>query len=245
MTILVTLTSAGTSTTLFNLYSNLNYVTPLATGITRATLLAGYFLNSVPDSATSIRVTGTGVCTNSIDIAISGLTTTTSTSTSSTSSTSTSSTTSTTTAPTTSSSTSTSTSSTTSTTTSPTTSSSTTTSTTTAPTTSSSTTSTTSTTTTTTTAPPLEDYTFYQAEYFTCLNDTCSTGPFALWFYNLDPNLIVDKYYYDSAGDRSYHILDGPFTYAEYVTAGTPPAIQTDAAFASIMYNSCTCLAIA
>jgi hypothetical protein len=146
MTILVTLTAAGTSTTLFNLYSNLNYVTPLVTGITKAALLAGYSLNSVPDSATSIRVTATGVCTNSIDIAISGLTTT---STSSTSSTSTSSTTSTTTLPTTS----TSTSSTTSTTTLPTTSSSTTT--TTAPPTTSTTTTSTSTT-TTTTAPVLE-----------------------------------------------------------------------------------------
>jgi hypothetical protein len=139
MTILVTLTAAGTSTTLFNLYSNLNYVTPLVTGITKAALLAGYSLNSVPDSATSIRVTATGVCTNSIDIAISGLTTT---STSSTSSTSTSSTTSTTTLPTTS----TSTSSTTSTTTLPTTTSSSTTTTTAPP--------TTSTTTTTTTANP-------------------------------------------------------------------------------------------
>jgi hypothetical protein len=200
MTILVTLTAAGTSTTLFNLYSNLDYVTPLVTGITKAALLAGYSLNSVPDSATSIRVTATGVCTNSIDIPISGLTTT------STSSTSTSSTTSTTTLPTTS----TSTSSTTSTTTLPTTTSSSTTTTTAPPTsttTSSTTTSTSSTTTTTTTTtePPLWLCVTYEA--------TLSTGTgFVSWT--------------DCNGSPGNYNFTAPETYTFCALENTPTGSQ-------------------
>jgi len=82
MTITVQLSVAGTSTTLFNLFSNINYSTPLVTGITKAQLLAGYSLLAVPDNATIIRVQATGVCDNQVDLAISGLTTTSTTSTS-------------------------------------------------------------------------------------------------------------------------------------------------------------------
>jgi len=90
MTVLVTLTLAGTDVGPFNLYSNVDgYTTPLATGITRAALLAGYNLLNVPDSAAVIRATSTGTCTNYLDMYLTGGTTTTSTSSSSTTSTST------------------------------------------------------------------------------------------------------------------------------------------------------------
>jgi hypothetical protein len=89
---------------------------------------------------------------------------------------------------------------------------------------------------------PLSEYTFYQAEQSPCVDDACSGVPTSIWFYNLSASLIVDKYYYNSENDKSYHIIDGPFTYAEYTIAGSPPAIQTNSAFASIMYNTCTCL---
>jgi hypothetical protein len=90
MTVLVTLTLAGTDVGPFNLFSNVDgYTNPLATGITKAALLAGYNLTGVPDTAAVIRAKSTGTCTNYLDMALSGGTTTTSTSTSSTTSTST------------------------------------------------------------------------------------------------------------------------------------------------------------
>jgi hypothetical protein len=90
MTVLVTLTLAGTDVGPFNLYSNVDgYTTPLATGITRAALLAGYSLAGVPDAASVIRAQSTGTCTNFLDMYLTGGTTTTTTSTSSTTSTTT------------------------------------------------------------------------------------------------------------------------------------------------------------
>ena len=103
MIILVKLSIAGASTTLFSLYSNLDYNTAIASGITKSQLeQQGHLLFNVPNNATTIRVVNTGVCNNFIDITINKVT---------------SSTTSTTTVPITSTSTSTSTTSTTSTTT--------------------------------------------------------------------------------------------------------------------------------
>ena len=88
MTVLVTLTLAGTDVGPFNLYSNVDgYTTPLATGVSRAALVAGYNLLNVPDNASIIRVQSTGTCTNYLDILLSGATTTTTTSSSSTSTT--------------------------------------------------------------------------------------------------------------------------------------------------------------
>lgn len=85
MTVLVTLTLAGTDVGPFNLYSNVDgYTTPLATGISRAALLAGYSLAGVPDTASVIRAQSTGTCTNYLDMLLSGGTTTTTSSTSST-----------------------------------------------------------------------------------------------------------------------------------------------------------------
>jgi hypothetical protein len=88
MTVLVTLTLAGTDVGPFNLYSNVDgYTTALATGVSRTALVAGYNLLNVPDNASVIRVQSTGTCTNFLDILLSGATTTTTSSTSSTSTT--------------------------------------------------------------------------------------------------------------------------------------------------------------
>ena len=90
MTVLVTLTLAGADTGPFNIYSDSDgYTTPLATGVSKSALLAGYSLAGVPNDATIIRVTSTGTCTNSIDMLIGGLTPTTTTTTSSSSTTTT------------------------------------------------------------------------------------------------------------------------------------------------------------
>lgn len=87
MTVLVTLTLAGTDVGPFNLYSNADgFVAVLATGVSKAALLAGYSLTNVPDSATVVRAKSTGACTNYIDMTVSGGTTTTSTSSTSTTS---------------------------------------------------------------------------------------------------------------------------------------------------------------
>jgi hypothetical protein len=90
MTVLITLTFAGTDTGPFDIYSNVDgFVTPLATGVSKAALEAGYSLLGVPDAASIIRVKSTGVCDNYLDILIAGATTTTTSSTSTTSSTTT------------------------------------------------------------------------------------------------------------------------------------------------------------
>lgn len=79
MIVIVTLTSPGTSTGPFNLFSSQNLINPLVTGISRSALVSGYTLNSVPDAATFIRALSTGTCTNSLDINITTPTTTTTT----------------------------------------------------------------------------------------------------------------------------------------------------------------------
>jgi hypothetical protein len=69
MTVLITLTTAGASTGPFDLYSNLdNYTTAFATGVSRASLVAGYSSTVVPDNTTTIRVKSTGNCSNYVDI---------------------------------------------------------------------------------------------------------------------------------------------------------------------------------
>jgi hypothetical protein len=83
--ILVKLSIAGASTTLFSLYSNLDYNTAIASGITKSQLeQQGYLLFDVPNNATTIRVVNTGVCDNFIDITINKVTSSTSSSTTST-----------------------------------------------------------------------------------------------------------------------------------------------------------------
>jgi hypothetical protein len=93
MTVLITLTVAGSDSGPFNLYSNLDgYTSAFESGVLKTSLLAGYASALVPDFTTVIRVQSVGDCTNYIDIQLYA-TSTTSTSTSSTSSTTTTSTT--------------------------------------------------------------------------------------------------------------------------------------------------------
>lgn len=92
MTVIITLTVAGSDTGPFSLYSNLDgFAIPFETGVSRASMVAGYTTSLVPDGTTTVRVKSVSVCTNFIDLAVT--TTTTTSSTSSTSSTSTSTTT--------------------------------------------------------------------------------------------------------------------------------------------------------
>jgi len=80
LTVLITLTSAGSDLDNFGLYSDTDsYVTPFETGITRGQLLGGYTSVVVPDGTTIIRATSTGLCTNSLDIPVVPSTTTTTT----------------------------------------------------------------------------------------------------------------------------------------------------------------------
>ena len=90
MTVLITLTTAGSSTGPFSLYSNVDsYSTPFETGVSRSSLLAGYTSVLVPNGTTIVRVMSTGTCTNYTDISVVPCTTTTTTSTSSTTTTTT------------------------------------------------------------------------------------------------------------------------------------------------------------
>jgi hypothetical protein len=78
MTVLITLTVAGADSGPFNLYSNLDgFTAAFESGVSKASLLAGYSSALVPDFTTTIKVLSTGDCTNYIDIVLSSLTTTT------------------------------------------------------------------------------------------------------------------------------------------------------------------------
>lgn len=80
MTVLITLTTAGSDSGPFNLFSNLDdYTSAFETGVSKAALLAGYSSALVPDYTTTVRVISTGVCVNYVDIAIETITTTTTT----------------------------------------------------------------------------------------------------------------------------------------------------------------------
>jgi len=103
MTVILTLSSAGTDVSLFDLYSDIDsYSIAFETGVSKAALIAGYTTSACPDYATIVRVQATGQCVNYMDIILSQTTTTTTSSTSTTTSTSTSTSTSTTTSTTTS-----------------------------------------------------------------------------------------------------------------------------------------------
>ena len=82
MTVLITLTTAGTDSGPFNLYTDIDgYTTPFETAVLKTALTGGYTSTLVPDLATIIRVTSTGSCINHTDITLVGTTTTTSTTT--------------------------------------------------------------------------------------------------------------------------------------------------------------------
>jgi hypothetical protein len=78
MTVLITLTTAGSSTGPFSLYSDVDsYSIPFETGVAKSSLLAGYTSTLVPASTVTIRVMSTGTCTNYTDLPVVGCTTTT------------------------------------------------------------------------------------------------------------------------------------------------------------------------
>jgi len=82
MNVKITLTTAGTDTGPFNLYSNTDsYVTAFQTGIAKSLLVAGYTSTVVPAGTNTIRVKSTGTCTNFVDLYVAGTPTTTTTST--------------------------------------------------------------------------------------------------------------------------------------------------------------------
>jgi hypothetical protein len=91
MTVLITLTLAGSDTGPFNIYSNADgYTTAFETGISRAALIAGYTSTLAPTGTTEVLVESVGTCNRDLYLIVSGAPTTTTTSTSSTSTTSTS-----------------------------------------------------------------------------------------------------------------------------------------------------------
>jgi len=82
MNILLTLTTAGTDTGPFNLFSDVNsYTVAFETGVLKSALLAGYITSLAPIGTTIVRIKSTGACTNFIDVVLTNVTTTTTTST--------------------------------------------------------------------------------------------------------------------------------------------------------------------
>jgi len=81
MTVLLTLTSAGTDSGPFDLYTDLDgFAVPFEVGITRNALLAGHLTILVPNNTLIVRAKSEGICINYLDIVLSYPTTTTTTS---------------------------------------------------------------------------------------------------------------------------------------------------------------------
>jgi len=79
--VLITLSTAGTDSGPFNIYSNVNgYTSAFETGVTRAQLLSGFPSAKAPDGTTSVRIKSMGICSNQIDVPVVGITSTTSSS---------------------------------------------------------------------------------------------------------------------------------------------------------------------
>jgi hypothetical protein len=80
MTALITLTTAGTDSGPFDLYSDLDgYISAFESGVLKSSLLAGYSSSVVPDYTKIIRIKSNGVCTNYIDVSLELVTTSTTT----------------------------------------------------------------------------------------------------------------------------------------------------------------------
>lgn len=71
-TVTVTLTTADINTGPFTVYGvdSIGNLTQIATGVSRANMLAGQTYSNVPATSVSIKVESAGVCTNSITIPI-------------------------------------------------------------------------------------------------------------------------------------------------------------------------------
>lgn len=66
----VTLTTAGASTSLFDIYSNSdNFTTPVLSSVSVANLIFGVNVN-IPDNSTEVRVQALDKCINYIDITL-------------------------------------------------------------------------------------------------------------------------------------------------------------------------------
>ena len=90
MTVLITLTLAGTDVGPFDLYSDADgYTVAFETGISRAALIAGYTSTLVPADSSTILAASTGECARDLYMTIEGAPTTTTTTTSTTSTTTT------------------------------------------------------------------------------------------------------------------------------------------------------------
>ena len=77
MTVILTLTTAGSDSGPFDLYSNTDgYVTPFNIGVTKSALEGGYTTSLVPDGTTIVKVQSTGNCKTSVNIILTGGTTT-------------------------------------------------------------------------------------------------------------------------------------------------------------------------
>lgn len=71
MTVYIILTTAGADTGPFNIYSDVDgYLSAFETGVSKASLLAGYTSSLAPNGTTIVRVKSAGTCTNYIDITI-------------------------------------------------------------------------------------------------------------------------------------------------------------------------------
>ena len=83
MTVFITLTTAGTDSGPFNLYSDLDgFVTPFEVGVSKMDLQAGYSSILVPDFTSVVRVKSTAqYCIYYVDIILTEPTTTTTTTT--------------------------------------------------------------------------------------------------------------------------------------------------------------------
>lgn len=80
MTILITLTTAGTDTGPFTLFSDVDgFTSSFEAGVSKAALLGGYTSVLVPYGTTIIRVVSEGACPNYVDISVLLTTTTTTT----------------------------------------------------------------------------------------------------------------------------------------------------------------------
>lgn len=78
MTVYIQLTTAGTDTGPFNLYSNVDgYLSAFESSVSKIDLTTGYTSNIVPNGTTNIRVKSTGSCISYIDIPVSTTTTST------------------------------------------------------------------------------------------------------------------------------------------------------------------------
>jgi hypothetical protein len=82
MDIIITLTTAGTDTGPFNLFSDVDgYTAAFVSGVSKSALVSGYSTSLAPVGTTIVRVKSTGLCSNYIDITLTFPTTTTTTST--------------------------------------------------------------------------------------------------------------------------------------------------------------------